>query len=454
MNPTTATAPARRGQPTRSLRSAIAHEWESHVDDTRSMRSDQLDGMTPFLEWLQRAVTAAELDGLRDVKDIERHDDGSISILRPLPVIVKRVDGWEPTGSVKGDRRKWGARLRRNVEYCERLGWMVAREPVLDATGQGKGIRLTLTPAGVAFLASCRRSSVGEATFRRRRGAHGPPGASGGERATSHPVVSRGSGPAEISGQVVSPSRQRQRSDPPRSSRNPGTAGVPRAFPANATAGWLRSTRQQSPASFQRGAAITDLRATTTEPRPSTPVDHQPTAATDSPGSSATAAKTEGVPAIEVLKAAAVDGVDPVAVAIVGWERLVDPCRHPALSARRRAHLVQACLIADRYGSTAGPAPGAGLASLLEEMDHDRRQGVRVESLGYYVCQLRRRAKAWRRMAKGLPPETTKTIVNDDGEQLQLSSGWWDEREQRLGPEAAAKAELEFRRRRAKKGRR
>ncbi len=110
-------------------------------------------------------------------------------------------------------------------------------------------------------------------------------------------------------------------------------------------------------------------------------------------------------------------GCDPLAVAIVAWECSgVARQEHPALTARRREHLLRYCAIADRLDG-----PGAGARELLDIIfEHGHYNGPRVVcSLDYFVCELRRWVRATRRTRRGRPPLPHER------------SGWYLEREER-----------------------
>ena len=166
-----------------------------------------------------------------------------------------------------------------------------------------------------------------------------------------------------------------------------------------------RADAPEAPASRQRGAALDRLRQTSTE-----------------------RASVGGVPAaLAALREAASAGEDPLAVGVVAWEARF--ARHPALTAERRRHLQTAAALLDRMHGR-----GAG-AALLVDLVADSPAGFEPVSLGYMVCELRRRSKLERRVAKGKPAVPAK-------------NAWWEEREARLGEDANRTADERFKRRR------
>jgi hypothetical protein len=125
---------------------------------------------------------------------------------------------------------------------------------------------------------------------------------------------------------------------------------------------------------------------------------------------------------VQALYRSARRGGDPLAIAVIAWEYSgVARQPHPALTARRRKHLLRYCGIADRmFGQ------GEGARYLLDVMlGHGRCDGREVCSLDFFVCDLRSWVRATRRGRRGRPP-----IPHE-------RAGWYVEREERRAVLAA-----------------
>jgi hypothetical protein len=293
------------------------------AENGRRPRSELRQAMSEIVPWLGRCA---------------RHDGPRI--LRSIPQMVRGI-GWQSTGSAKGDHQRYRSSITRRLEHLVAVGWVERWEAVYSPNGEGVGILIVLTPAGVAQSvgATARRPSC---ETRRR------------SRVSTNPLVAPPCGNASVG-------RSSQCS--PR-----GKASV-RARTHE------RRTEEQG---HRRAVHIERLRQTCRR---------------DGNG--------------RCLRPAARQGADPVAVAIVGWERMHDG-RHPQLTRRRREHLERACRVLDRLAGRAG----YGVEQLLTLMDARygwSRRGETalpcsdVASLDFYVCQLRQIARALRRKHRGRP---------------------------------------------------
>jgi hypothetical protein len=289
----------------------------------RRPRTELRQAMSEILPWLGRCA---------------RHDGPRI--LRSVPQMVRGI-GWPSTGSAKRDHQRYRNNIANRLEQLVRIGWVERWEAVYSPNGEGVGILIVLTPAGVA-------QSVGATSRRplcetRHRG-----------RVSRIPVVAPPCGNASVG-------RSSQCS--PR-----GKASV-RA---------RTHERRTDDGGRRRTLHIERLRQTCRR---------------DGNG--------------RCLRPAARSGADPVAVAVVAWERMHDG-RHPQLTRRRREHLERACRVLDRLTGRVG----YGVEQLLTLMDARygwSRRGETalpcsdVASLDFYVCQLRQIARALRRKHRGRP---------------------------------------------------
>lgn len=113
-----------------------------------------------------------------------------------------------------------------------------------------------------------------------------------------------------------------------------------------------------------------------------------------------------------LVELATAPGVDPVELALAGWELLVAPGLRarggdgsPRLKRSRRQQLANACRVIDRVLEQ----PGAGIVLLLQALDREREQLELFDdrersdywpgrgSLGYFIVELRRVKSRWRR---------------------------------------------------------
>jgi hypothetical protein len=167
-------------EPTRAY---LKRRWESEIDDRKSMYGPQLDNLEPFAIYAQSLV-ARHLAG-EAVDDVWDLDGGRVAVFRSSPQIVRGVyatavrrdcDGawrWRPQKGVKATILKHQKRVHRCIEYMGRLGLMEERQHQRDEeTGEGLGILMIFTPAGVAQsvqATSCRwRSRSASARANRR----------------------------------------------------------------------------------------------------------------------------------------------------------------------------------------------------------------------------------------------------------------------------------------------
>jgi hypothetical protein len=348
------TATAHRARPEIPLRAAIRREWELLYSD-RAMRRDQADGMTAFGLWWMRLIQMAE-SGM-ELRDVVRQPDGSYRIRRTHPQIragVQRVQHelahtgqfrcalWQSKGTTKADSDYYGSLNARMVDYFTRMGWMAGKETIRRPNGEPEGIVIVVTPQGVS-----RSSSAGRAKRSGLKRARGAPLKLTGRRGR------RARGSSSSSDQVFRPVGLPPTLEESASLSVYSTAG------ARGARGHTRA-RQAADPGLCRGQELATLRRR--------------------------AAREGG---FDALRQAAWEGVDPLAVAIAGWELATD--RHPALTRLGRRRLQRYCAIADRHGGI-----GVGLWALLGDLERHLDQIARREivSLEYFTWRLRATVKA------------------------------------------------------------
>jgi hypothetical protein len=199
-----------RLEPTRAY---LKRRWESEVNDRQSMRYDQLENLEPFMIYGQSLV-ARHVAG-EEIKDVWSLDGGRVAVFRSSTQIVRGVyaaavrydcDGawrWRPQKGVKATIIKHQKRVHRCIEYAGRLGLMEVRAHQRNDAGEGLGILMIFTPAGVAQsvqATSCRWRSRGASARANRR---------------CYPAQSR----VNLAGRVSYPLRE---SPSPRDSKSPG----------------------------------------------------------------------------------------------------------------------------------------------------------------------------------------------------------------------------------------
>lgn len=345
------------------LAAAISHAWERDVDDTRSMRRDQCEGMTAFATWWMRLVQMAE-SGMQ-LRDVVRQADGTYRIRRTHPQIragVLRVQQelahigqfsrcvlWTSKGNPKADSDYYSTLNTRMIEHFTEIGWLERKETVLRADGKPEGIVIVVTAAGVS-----RSSSVGRASrpgrLKRTRGA---------PLKVSDRRGGRASRSSFASDQVFRPV-----GIPPTSHRAQSSVLTQKAGARDARE--HARARQAADPSLCRGQELATLRKR--------------------------AAREGG---FEALRDAAREGVDPLAVAVAGWELATD--RHPALTRLGRRRLRRYSAIADRHGGV-----GVGLWALLGDLERHTDAIARREivSLEYFTWRLRATVIAARKDAR------------------------------------------------------
>jgi hypothetical protein len=345
------------------LSAEIKRRWERDVDDTRSMRDDQREGMTAWGIWCLRLVAMAQ-SGM-EIRDVEPQADGTTRIRRTHPQIragVQRVQHelvhagqfsqcvlWQSKGSTKLDSEYYAHLNNRMIRYFTRIGWIVDKETILRPNGEAEGIVIVV--ASAAPVAQLDRATKSARRLKRTRGERlkltGRRGGRGSQRSFFSPdqvVGPVGIPPASVESAVLS---------------GYSTAGA---------RGARTYTRARQPADegLLRGQELATLRRR---------------------------AAIEG--GFAALVEAAREGVDPLAVAIAGWE-LTTP-RHPALTRLGRRRLKRYCTIADRHGGV-----GVGLWALLGDLERhaDQIAGGEIVSLEYFTWRLRATVIAARRDAR------------------------------------------------------
>jgi hypothetical protein len=120
-----------------NLREQIRAAW-SKIDETRGIRHDQLDGTEEIANCVFRAARQA---GTRE--------HPSSYVLTTVPQMVKGL-GWEPMPGKRATHQRYRNNIHNRLRYLILIGWVESVEPVYKANGEGRGILIRLTPAGVA----------------------------------------------------------------------------------------------------------------------------------------------------------------------------------------------------------------------------------------------------------------------------------------------------------------
>lgn len=112
------------------LREDIQRHWDQHFD--YPLRVNQLDGLEEIGDYVLALVRA---EGPR--------------VHRTVPQMVHGL-GWADMGSVKANRDRYKNSILRRLDVLQEIGWLEGRLAVYDERGEGTGILMAFSPAGVA----------------------------------------------------------------------------------------------------------------------------------------------------------------------------------------------------------------------------------------------------------------------------------------------------------------